>query len=153
MKKLTLYSITIALFVIYSCGTNKSKQEEETSEESTTTAEVAEAKKSVYFESPSDGEVVGTTFKVVMGLEGMIVEPAGEVKEGYGHHHLLINQTGWPEGEIIPPSDTTIHYGKGQTETELTLEPGQYTISMQFADGVHRSYGPSMAASINITVQ
>ena len=88
-----------------------------------------------------------------MGLEGMQIEPAGQVKEGFGHHHILINQTSWPEGEIIPPSDTTIHFGKGQTETELTLEPGNYVISLQFADGVHASYGASMAASINIVVE
>ena len=61
----------------------------------------------------------------------MQIEPAGQVKEGLGHHDILINQTSWPEGEIIPPSDTTIHFGKGQTETELTIEPGNYVISLQ----------------------
>ena len=29
--------------------------------------------------------------KVVMVVEGMKVKPAGEVVEGTGHHHILIN--------------------------------------------------------------
>ena len=83
----------------------------------------------------------------------MQIEPAGQVKEGFGHHHILINQEFWPKGEVIPASDTTIHFGKGQTDTQLELAPGDYTISLQFADGVHTSYGPEMATSIKITVK
>ncbi len=146
MKKVSI--VVVCLTLLYACGPQKKEKEEDSSE-----PVVTEIKKSAFFKSPADGATVGTTFKVVMGIEGMTVEPAGEVKEGFGHHHILINQAMWPEGEIIPPSDTTIHYGKGQTDTELTLEPGDYTISLQFADGVHRSYGESMAASIKVTVQ
>ena len=54
---------------------------------------------------------------------------------------------------MIPASDSTIHFGKGQTDTSLELEPGEYTISLQFANGVHASYGEDMAASIKITVE
>lgn len=28
----------------------------------------------------------------------------------------------------IPATDTVIHYGKAQTETELTLTPGKHTL-------------------------
>jgi len=142
-----------AMFLLYSCGPTQKKEKQEDKTEAMAAEKEPEMKKSVFFTSPANGETVSSTFKVGMGIEGMIVEPAGEVKEGYGHHHILINQTMWPEGEIIPPSDTTIHFGKGQTETELTLEPGDYTISLQFADGVHRSFGESMATSIKVTVQ
>ena len=58
-----------------------------------------------------------------------------------------------PKGEIIPASDSTIHYGGGQTDASLELEPGEYTLSLQFADGVHSSYGEEMAASIKIKVE
>ena len=88
-----------------------------------------------------------------MGVEGMQIEPAGQVKEGFGHHHILINQEFWPVGEVIPMSDSTIHFGKGQTDTSLELDPGTYTISPQFGDGVHASYGKDMAASIKIIVE
>ena len=36
----------------------------------------------------------------------------------------------------------------------VTLEPGEYSLTMQFADGDHRSYGPRLASKpIVITVE
>ena len=50
-------------------------------------------------------------------------------------------------------SDSTLHYGKGQTDAMIELDPGEYTISLQFADGVHASFGEGMSASIKINVE
>ena len=114
---------------------------------------VVEKDKQVFFKWPKDGSTVGSPVFIDMGLEGMIVEPAGKVKSGYGHHHLLINQKFWPEGSVIPTSDTTLHYGQGQTDTSIELDPGTYILSLQFADGVHASYGEKMSATIKINVE
>ncbi|MDA0193458.1 MAG: DUF4399 domain-containing protein [Bacteroidetes bacterium] len=151
MRDLLLSITTLLIIFLTSCGPGQNNSSE--SSEQTVQEETAPTVSRVFFESPADGATVNTTFPVRMGVEGMRIEPAGQVKEGFGHHHILINQTSWPEGEIIPPSDSTIHFGKGQTETELTLEPGNYVISLQFADGVHTSYGASMATSIKIIVE
>lgn len=110
-------------------------------------------KPAVFFKNLQDGARVRSPIQVEMGLKGMKIEPAGKVRKGYGHHHILINQSHWPKGEVIPPSDTTIHYGKGETKAELNLSPGEYTLSLQFADGVHASYGAEMAASVKIIVE
>ena len=109
--------------------------------------------KKVFFKWPKDGSTVASPVFVDMGVEGMIIEPAGIVKEGYGHHHILINQKSWPEGEVIPTSDSTIHFGKGQTDASIELDPGRYIISLQFADGVHVSFGELMSESIQINVE
>ena len=114
---------------------------------------IVEKNKQVFFKWPKDGSTVGSPVFIDMGLEGMIVEPAGKVKSGYGHHHLLINQKFWPEGSVIPTSDTTLHYGQGQTDTSIELDPGTYILSLQFADGVHASYGEKMSATIKINVE
>ena len=114
---------------------------------------VVEKDKQVFFKWPKDGSTVGSPVFIDMGLEGMIVEPAGKVKSGFGHHHLLINQKFWPEGSVIPTSDTTLHYGQGQTDTSIELDPGTYILSLQFADGVHASYGEKMSATIKINVE
>ena len=114
---------------------------------------VVEKDKQVFFKWPKDGSTVGSPVFIDMGLEGMIVEPAGKVKSGYGHHHLLINQKFWPEGSVIPTSDTTLHYGQGQTDASIELDPGTYILSLQFADGVHASYGETMSATIKINVE
>ena len=55
-------------------------------------------------------------------------------------------------GTVVPKDDTHLHYGQAQTEAQLMLTPGPHTLTMQFADGAHMSYGPQMASTIKITV-
>ena len=107
----------------------------------------------VFFKWPEDGSTVASPVFVDMGLNGMLIEPAGKFNKGFGHHHILINQTSWPLGSVIPMSDSTLHFGLGETDTSLELDPGNYIISLQFADGVHASYGENMSSSIKIKVE
>lgn len=108
--------------------------------------------KKVYFISPADGASVKSPVKIIMGVEGMTVAEAGQVVEGVGHHHLIIRGGPVGAGEIVPKDDTHIHFGKGQKDAEIKLEPGNYTLTLQFADGAHKSYGPEMSSTIHITV-
>lgn len=107
----------------------------------------------VFFVSPADGAEVSSPVKVEMGVEGMAVNPAGELKAGTGHHHIIIDDKAPEKGSAVPADETHIHYGKGQTETELELAPGEHTLTMQFANGHHMSYGSQMSATIKITVK
>jgi hypothetical protein len=106
----------------------------------------------VFFVEPKDGAEIKGPIKVIMGLEGMKLVPAGEVVDGTGHHHILINQDFIAPGQVIPTDDSHRHYGKGQTEAELDLPPGDYKLTLQFADGLHRSYGREWSATINVKV-
>lgn len=118
-----------------------------------TIQEVTEGQR-VYFANLEDGQVVTSPLTVEFGVEGMVVEPAGEIKENSGHHHLLINHDFTPAGEVIPAGDSTlIHFGAGQTSTEVNLAPGDYKLTMQFANGAHMSYGEKMSATINVSVE
>lgn len=152
--KSRLFLPAIMLFM-WACGGSNQNQEATEQAVEAPAQEVAEetVEPRVFFKYPEDGATVGSPVYIEMGVEGMEIEPAGVVKEGFGHHHILINQTHWPMGEVIPASDSTIHYGKGQTDTSLELEPGEYTLTLQFGDGVHSSYGKPMAASIKVTVE
>ena len=107
----------------------------------------------VFFKWPKEGSTVASPVFIDMGLSGMLIEPAGKVNKGFGHHHILINQISWPLGSVIPMSDSTLHFGLGQTDASLELDPGNYIISLQFADGVHASYGENMSSSIKIKVE
>lgn len=160
------YLIVIVAISFWACSGSQSGSQNESSDPpagdhpagehptgTDATASTETATKRVFFKAPEDGATVSSPVFVDMGVEGMQIEPAGAVKEGFGHHHILINQDSWPAGEVIPATDTTIHFGKGQTNTSLELAPGDYTLSLQFADGVHQSYGPDMAASIKVTVK
>lgn len=108
---------------------------------------------SVSFIEPADGAVVSSPFTVKFSVSGMDVKPAGDMTPNTGHHHLLINEDSIPAGQSIPVDEKHIHFGKGQTETLLTLPPGKYKLTMQFANGAHQSYGPELSKTINVTVK
>lgn len=109
---------------------------------------------SVHFVFPQDGSKVFATSKVAFGVTGMTVTPAGEHlgDKSRGHHHLIIDGEPVPAGQMVPTSDKHIHFGKGQTEAEVKLAPGKHTLTMQFADGAHLSYGPALSKTITVEV-
>lgn len=108
----------------------------------------------VYFKNLKNGESVKSPFKVEMGVKGMKVDTAGPVVAGSGHFHILVDAgDSVASGQIIPKDSTHLHYGKAQTSTELTLAPGKHTLALEFADGLHRSYGSQMAATVSVTVK
>lgn len=96
-----------------------------------------------------DGKV---KVSVKMGAENIAVKPAGAIEAGSGHHHLLVDVEPGAKGEVVGADAQHIHFGKGQTDTELALDPGEHTLRLQFADGIHRSYGPELAAQVKISV-
>jgi len=113
----------------------------------------------VWFIEPADGAKVQgaavdgkVTVDVKMGAEGIAVKPAGQIEAGSGHHHILIDTAAEPQGAVVPQDEKHLHFGKGQTEAKVTLEPGEHTLQLQFADGIHRSYGPRLSAAIKVTV-
>ena len=108
---------------------------------------------SVMFVEPKDGATVPPDFKVVMAVEGMKVAPAGQLVDGTGHHHLIIDGQPAPKGTVVPADATHLHFGKGQTETMLKLTPGKHTLTLQFADGAHQSYGPDLSSTITVEVK
>ncbi len=108
---------------------------------------------SVSFIQPADGATVTSPFVVKFGVTGMQVQPAGTMVADTGHHHLLINADDVATMAVIPLDETHMHFGKGQTETTVTLKPGKYKLTMQFGNGAHQAYGPAMSKSINVTVQ
>jgi len=118
-----------------------------------TLAAGAAAAQSVDFTEPKDGAVVSSPFKVKFAVTGMEVKPAGAMDNNTGHHHLIINGDSMKVGESVPFDETHLHFGKGQTETEVKLPPGTYKLTMQFANGAHQSYGPGLSKTITVTVK
>lgn len=130
----------------------KGKSKKGKSKSKTSELAVPEGAK-VFFVEPATGAEVTSPVKVKFGIEGMQVKPAGKLEAGTGHHHIVIGPAGIEAGKAVPKNETHIHYGGGQTEAELELEPGTYSLTMQFADGNHISYGPKMAATVEIVVK
>jgi hypothetical protein len=101
----------------------------------------------VFLVAPADGASVGQELKVVFGASGIAVAAATDPSPGSGHHHLLIDQTELPPLDAPIPNDATHkHYGKGQTEDTIHLEPGTHTLQLDFADARHLQFDPPLVS-------
>ena len=110
---------------------------------------------SVYLISPANGATVkGPQVTVVFGLKGMGISPAGMKMDNTGHHHLLIDSELPADlSQPIPANDNNVHFGKGQTETTITLKPGKHTLQLLLGDHLHVPFNPVLASEkITITV-
>jgi hypothetical protein len=109
----------------------------------------------VYFIAPQNGAKLHSPVTVKFGLKGMGIAPAGVKFDNTGHHHLLVDTdvSGLKLDAPLPATDKIVHFGKGQTETTLTLAPGKHTLQLIFADYLHQSFDPPLTSKkITITV-
>jgi hypothetical protein len=103
---------------------------------------------------PLDGATVASPVRVKMAAENFKVEPAGPVAAGHGHLHILVDTPCVAAGQVIPKDDKHLHYGKGQTETELKLTPGKHTLCLQAANGAHVALdGAGLRQTITVTAK
>lgn len=109
----------------------------------------------VYIVSPKDGATLKGPVTVVFGLKGMGVAPAGIKFDNAGHHHLLIDSD--PPADLSQPlaaNEKSVHFGKGQTETTVTLPPGKHTLQLVLGDSLHVPHEPAVISKkITIVVQ
>ena len=114
------------------------------------------SRRGVYFIAPQNGAKLHSPVTVKFGLKGMGIAPAGVKFDNTGHHHLLVD-TDVSELKLdapMPATDKIVHFGKGQTETTLTLTPGKHTLQLIFADQLHQSFDPPLTSKkITITVK
>ncbi|NCX77085.1 MAG: DUF4399 domain-containing protein [Proteobacteria bacterium] len=94
----------------------------------------------VYFIEPANGAFVQETFKVKFGLEG--------------HHHLLIDTTLTDLKSPIPADSKHIHFGKGQTESLITLEKGEHQLTLVMGNFAHIPHdSPIISETITVIVK
>src|SRR5882672_2930143 len=137
----TLYFAAAAAIVITAAACNSGTQNSGSSDTSAAAAdtmshmmdttatvpamEAAPAGAKVFFKNLKDGQTVKSPFKVEMGVSGIALDTAGSMTANTGHHHLLVDAgDSIPAGTVISKDSTHIHFGKAQTETTLTLQPG-----------------------------
>ena len=107
----------------------------------------------VYFINLEDGDELQSPFLVQFGLSGKGIAPAGVDIDNTGHHHLLINVDSIDYYLPIPSSSQHIHFGLGQTETELNLPPGKHQLQLILGDKYHVPHQlPLVSNKIQVTV-
>ena len=109
----------------------------------------------VYIIAPKDGAKIKGPVTVVFGLKGMGIAPAGIKFDNTGHHHLLVDADAPADlSKPLPADEHNIHFGKGQTETTLTLPPGKHTLQLVLADSLHTPHDPAVISKkITIVVE
>ena len=147
MKKILVFAVLIAFGVFNSVVAGETPSKPGTS---------------LYFVNLKDGDKVKGPVKVLFGLSGMGIAPAGTEKEGTGHHHLLINRPALGEGEdgseelnnALPADENHVHFGGGQTEVTVELKPGKHTLQLVLGDMNHVPHNPPVVSPvITITVE
>ena len=108
----------------------------------------------VYFKNLKNNQTVTSSVKIEMGVDKMKVDTTGPVVQASGHYHIFIDaEDSLASGTIVPKDSTHLHYGKAQTEATVPLTPGKHKLTLQFADGLHRSYGGRLATTVNVSVK
>ncbi len=158
-------TIIVSAFVLFALGCAQEQPPQDTPAPADTTASAespaavlertpAADGARVFFISPTDGATVSSPVRVEFGIEGMDVVMAGVDQPHSGHHHLLID-TGLPDLAMpIPADDQHIHFGDGSTSTEITLPPGEHSLTMLLGDYRHIPHDPPLVSeTISITVE
>jgi hypothetical protein len=106
-----------------------------------------------YIIEPADGARVTSPVRVVFGLKGIGVAPAGVERNDAGHHHLLVDAPMPADlGVPIANDEQHRHFGGGQTEVDLTLAPGRHTLQLLLGDHLHIPHDPPIASSV-VTIE
>ena len=108
---------------------------------------------SVSFDVPSDGTTLNSPYVQWKGAaSGVTIEESGPVNDGAGHYHVMVDTDPVTPGETIPgDSDQHIHYGTGQEDGVLELEPGDHTLHLQVGDGDPTAMG--LTDTVEVTVE
>ena len=91
---------------------------------------------------------MGRNVTVKFGISGMDLAPAGTSKPNSGHHHLLIDTPLPPLDREIPSDLNHLHFGRAQTETEITLAPGEHTLQLLLGDHEHLPHDPPVFSKV-----
>jgi hypothetical protein len=106
---------------------------------------------SVAFLEPAKGATVASPVPLKLAAFNFTVEPAGEVHPGAGHLHVMVDVPCLAAGEVVPKDDQHVHLGTGQIETELAMAPGEHTLCLQAADGMHTAL--DITREVTVTVE
>ena len=115
----------------------------------------SDEQKKVYFITPSDGMTTTNPVKIKFGATGINIVPAGVDMPESGHHHLLINVDELPDLKSPIPADSNhLHFGMGQTETELNLPKGINSLQLLIGNHLHIPHSePIISEKIEIIVK
>ena len=115
-------------------------------------ADTAATTATVSFAAPGDGDHVAGRVALTMAAEGITIEPAGDVHEGAGHFHVIADRGCLDAGASIVKDNDHVHFGGGQTDGFIYLEPGVHELCLQIGDGVHLAQDVTASVSVDVGI-
>jgi hypothetical protein len=103
--------------------------------------------------SPTDGAPVAGGVALAMTADGVTIEPAGEVRSGYGHFHMIADAGCTAKGTGIAKDADHLHFGEGQTDGVIYLEPGEHQLCLQVGDGAHAALDITDTVKVDVGVK
>jgi hypothetical protein len=108
---------------------------------------------SVSFVAPGDGDSIAGGVDVELAADGVTIEPAGEVRDGAGHFHVVADAGCVAAGEVIPRDADHLHLGQGQADGVLYLGPGSHELCVQVGDGAHTASDITETITIDVGIE
>jgi hypothetical protein len=107
-------------------------------------------KATVSLTAPVEGATLAGGVQLSMSADGLTIEKAGEVRDGAGHFHVIADDGCGTKGAAVPRDADHVHFGAGQSEGMVYLEPGPHALCLQAGDGAHVALG--VTDTVNVTV-
>jgi hypothetical protein len=99
----------------------------------------------VFFSRPKDRETVSSPVRVGVWAQNIIIEPAGQVRSGHGHLHVIVNNG------CMLEEGTHQDYDQGEFQRfELALAPGTHHLCLQAANGAHEALDVTQEVNISV---
>jgi hypothetical protein len=105
---------------------------------------------------PAEGaEVQGPNVTVRLTASGIEIVPAGELRDGTGHHHLYLDADLTAASVPVPTiPGQIVHLGTGDSEfTFENVAPGVHRLIAVVADGLHIPIQPWVVDTVTFTVK
>jgi hypothetical protein len=107
---------------------------------------------SVAFSAPADGATLSGGVVVGMTADGITIEKAGEAHDGAGHFHVIADGGCIASGAAVPRDADHVHFGAGQSEGTIYLEPGPHELCLQAGDGTHVALDATDTVEITVGI-
>ncbi len=106
----------------------------------------------VSFEEPAGDATVAGPVSLAMTADGLTIEEAGEVHEGSGHFHVIADAGCAEPGDALAKDADHVHFGKGQSDGSIYLEPGRHELCLQAGDGAHVALAATDTVSVTVGI-
>lgn len=143
-------ALIASMIVAAGCAANQEPELRSSAIELSDALAFRDGEPSITIVRPSDGSLVVSPITLRVDAENLRLRSAGATKDGEGHLHILIDEECKSVGVVIESGSNVIDLNDGRSETQLDLEPGQYEICVQVADGFHSAVAIVDRISISV---